>query len=207
MCAELHRLARGLRRHRFPFDPSVFPRNGIYLLFEDGEGGHDGDRIVRVGTHTGPNQLRSRVQQHFIKENKDRSIFRKHIGRALLRRDGDPLAPLWELDLTAAEARKKNAGWGDQVWLAKIEKLVTARIQQRFSFVVLEVPEKEERLRLESRLISTVSLCEECCASPGWLGLMSPKERIRESGLWLINELYKEPLSEDDMTHLRRGGA
>ena len=39
------------------------------------------DRIVRIGTHTGENQLRSRLMQHFVKENKNRSIFRKNIGR------------------------------------------------------------------------------------------------------------------------------
>jgi hypothetical protein len=64
--------------------------NGIYVLFERGEECHDGGRIVRVGTHTGDGQLRSRMLQHFVNENKDRSIFRKNIGRALLNRDRDP---------------------------------------------------------------------------------------------------------------------
>jgi len=34
----------------------------------------------------------SRLLQHFVMENKDRSIFRKNIGRALLARAGDPYA-------------------------------------------------------------------------------------------------------------------
>jgi hypothetical protein len=76
----------------------AFPLNGIYILFEKGETAHDTNRIVRVGTYPGDKQLRSR--QHFLVENKDRSIFRKNIGRALLRRGQDPFLPLWELDRT-----------------------------------------------------------------------------------------------------------
>ena len=68
------------------------PLNGIYLLYERGELGHGADRIVRVGTHTGKNQLVSRLKQHFVHENKDRSIFRKNIGRAILNRQQDPIS-------------------------------------------------------------------------------------------------------------------
>ena len=64
--------------------------------------------------------------------------------------------------------------------------------------MVFRVNDKAERLHWESRIISTVSLCKECRPSPGWLGLDSPKAKIREGGLWLVNELYKEPLSEGD---------
>jgi len=74
---------------RFPFCEDQIPLNGIYILFEKGELAHNTDRIVRIGTHTGINQLRSRLKQHFIVENKDRSIFRKNIGRALLNKNHD----------------------------------------------------------------------------------------------------------------------
>jgi len=81
-CSAVHRLAHRLRRHHYPFKSEAIPSNGIYLLFEKGESGHDGDRIVRIGTHTGRDQLPSRLNEHFLNENKDRSIFRKNIGRA-----------------------------------------------------------------------------------------------------------------------------
>jgi hypothetical protein len=68
---------------------------------------------------------------------------------------------------------------------------------------VFRVDDKSERLNLESKIISTVSRCEQCRPSGGWLGLRSPKDRIRESGLWLVNELYKEPLSATDVERLR----
>src|ERR1700722_18438948 len=100
VCELLHRWANSLPILRFPFDEGLIPPNGIYILFEEGETAHGGQRIVRVGTHTGPNQLRSRLRQHFLIENKDRSIFRKNVGRAILNRDHDPFLLFWEFDLT-----------------------------------------------------------------------------------------------------------
>jgi hypothetical protein len=198
-CDKLHRWFNRRKRHDFPFDEKDIPFNGIYVLFENGELAHGTDRIVRIGTHTGDKQLRSRLKQHFIKENKDRSIFRKNIGRALLNRDKDAFLEEWELDLTSRKAKDK---YGDLIDLEKqkeIEKRTTECIQRNFSFVVFQVPNKEQRLEIESKIISTVSLCDECKPSPDWLGLFSTKRKIRESGLWLVNELYKDPLSENDI--------
>jgi len=135
LCEELHLWANALPRVSFPFDPLALPLNGLYLLFEKGETAHDTTRIVRVGTHTGNDQLRS---------------------------------------------------------LKAIERRVSDYIQTSFSFAVLGVNDKRRRLRFESRLISTLSLCETCHSSTAWLGLFSPKEKIRESGLWLVNELYRQ---------------
>lgn len=198
LCAELHGLAQGVSLQRFPFDRASLPFNGIYLLFESGEKAHGGDRIVRVGTHTGDNQLPSRLVQHFLKENKDRSIFRKNIGRALLNRSKDPYLAEWELDRTSRAARARYGVERDTVKRQAVEREVTEYLQRHFTFVVLRVDEKADRLRLESRIISTLSHCDDCQPSARWLGLNSPKERIRQSGLWLVNELYKEPLTRAD---------
>lgn len=199
LCNTLHLWLNTLPRYRFPFDAAAIPRNGIYILFERGELAHGGDRVVRVGTHTGQNQLRSRLQQHFILENKDRSIFRKNIGRALLEKERDPFAAYWELDRTARLARQ---GQPIDVERQKdIERDVSRSIQECFSFVVFEVADKTERLSLESRIISTVAACPDCKPSGGWLGLSSPKPKIRDSGLWQVNELYKQAFT---MAELRR---
>lgn len=203
ICRELHIFVNGLPRHRFPFDSKSLPQNGIYILFESGEIAHGVDRIVRVGTHTGQNQLRSRLEQHFIKENKDRSIFRKNIGRALLMRNHDSFLEQWELDLTTHAAKQAYSAMIDSEKQKMVERRVTEYIQSHFQFVVIEVRKKEERLQLESKLISTVSLCKDCRPSPGWLGLNSPKEKIRSGGLWIVNELYKQPLTEADIHHLQ----
>ncbi|AIQ40327.1 hypothetical protein [Paenibacillus sp. FSL R5-0912] len=201
-CCNLHEIVNKMTRHHFPFEDNVIPRNGVYLLFETGEYGHGADRIVRVGTHTGPNQLRSRLKQHFVQENKDRSIFRKNIGRCLLNRDKDPYTSVWELDFTTREAKLNNGHLVDPAYQSNIESRVSDYIQKHFSFCVLAIEDKPERLSLESRLISTLSLCDECAPSVQWLGMSSPHEKIRRSGLWQVNELYKEPLNNQDFDRI-----
>ena len=204
-CATLHRWFNACERVSFPFSKERIPPNGIYILFEKGERGHGGDRIVRVGTHTGHHQLPSRLQQHFLKENKDRSIFRKNVGRALLSRAEDPFLSVWELDLTSHQARATHEGQVDRARQLDVEQEVSAYIRDNFTFLVFPVAEQADRLRLESRLISTISLCEECQPSSAWLGRFSPKSRIRECGLWQVNELYKDPFSSDELAMLGEG--
>lgn len=203
-CSKIHKWFNSLNKLKFPFSDDDIPQNGIYVLFEKGEVAHDTDKIVRIGTHNGNNQLISRLKQHFIKENKDRSIFRKNIGRAFLNKDNDPFLKYWNLDLTTKKAKEKYATSIDFEKQYKIEEKITEYLQENFSFVVFEVEEKEKRLELESKLISTVSLCRECKPSTDWLGFYSPKEKIRKSGLWLVNELYKEPLSDNDLKVLEK---
>jgi len=113
-CENLHKWANSLAVFTFPFDETRIPANGIYLLFEKGEKAHGGRRIVRIGTHTGKDQLRSRLRQHFLTENKDRSIFRKNIGRAFLNQADDEFLEKWELDLTSAAARGRHGDGVDK---------------------------------------------------------------------------------------------
>ncbi len=203
-CAALHRFARSLPRLRFPFGAEGIPENGIYILFEKGERAHGGDRIVRIGTHTGNGQLPSRLKQHFSTPNKDRSIFRKNIGRALLNRDEDSFLADWERDLTSRVARETYGAHVNAIKQKRVEGRVSKYIQNNFSFSVIRINKKEDRLRLESGIISSVSLCSACKPSKNWLGNFSPKEKIRESGLWIVNELYKKPLNDKDFTCLKR---
>lgn len=203
-CACIHRLSNDLERHCFPFDKPKIPLNGLYFLFQKGEQSHNQDRIVRIGTHTGNNQLFSRLRQHFINENKDRSIFRKNIGRALLHGRKDPFLEFWELDLTTRKAKNKYSELIDFDYQERLEKEVSKYIQDHFSFSVFEVPDKRDRLELEAKIISTVSWCEECKPSIGWLGNKSPKEKIKKSGLWQVNELYKTPFDNDEIKSLSK---
>jgi hypothetical protein len=202
-CHTIHQWFNGMKKHSFPFNEQEIPKNGIYILFEKEEFAHSTNRIVRIGTHTGNNKLRSRLFQHFLNENKDRSIFRKNIGRALLNKDKDQFLKQWELDLTTKNAKEQYSNSVDFKKQKEVEKKVTKYIQDNFSFVVFQIDDKEKRLEIESRIISTVSLCDECKPSENWLGLFSPKEKIRKSGLWLVNELWKTPLSDKDMIELK----
>jgi hypothetical protein len=197
-CHALHQVSAQLPLYSFPFDERAIPENGIYLLFEEGENAHGHRRIVRIGTHTGDRQLRSRLRQHFIQENKDRSIFRKNIGRALLHRANDPFLTDWNLDLTTAEARRLHATRIDTAKQRSVEALVSHHLQSSCRFTVIPVANKTERLLMESRMISTVSACPLCKPSEGWLGLSSPVAKIRQTGLWQINELFKQPFSDDE---------
>ena len=193
-----------MKRLSFPFSEQDIPKNGIYVLFEKGETAHNGDRIVRIGTHTGQNQLPSRLFQHFLSENKDRSIFRKNIGRALLNKSKDPFLEQWEIDLTTKQAKEKFENSVNLEKQKEIEKQVSKHIQENFTFVVFPIEDKRTRLEVESKIISTVSRCRDCRQSEDWLGNLSPKEKIKESGLWLVNELYKEELSDEEIEELKK---
>ena len=203
-CEYIHNLCNTAKRFNFPFVDNNIPLNGIYILFEKGEHGHNSDRIVRIGTHTGKNQLLSRIHQHFLNENKDRSIFRKNIGRAILNKNNDDYLHLWEYDLTTKANKELYLDLIDIEKQSKIEKEISDYIQNNFAFSLLSIEDKEKRLEIEARIISTVSLCKECKPSENWLGNHSTKEKIRLSGLWLVNELWKQPLSESDTIFIEK---
>jgi hypothetical protein len=204
LCHQLHTLLSQRPRLNFSFGSADVPRNGIYVVFESGEFGHGTDRIVRIGTHIGDGRLYSRLTQHFVKENKDRSIFRKNIGRALLKRNHDTFFDQWQLDLTSRAAKQKYLDGIDKGKLKATESLVTGYTTKYFSFAVFPVERKTDRLDWESKMISTVSLCRECNSSENWLGSFSPISKIRNSGLWLVNELYKDPLDEAEIKTLMK---
>lgn len=201
-CGTLHQWFNRMKKYSFPFEIYEIPKNGIYILFEKGELGHSINRIVRIGTHTGNNQLSSRLNQHFINENKDRSIFRKNIGRALLAKDNDPFLELWELDLTTRKAKEEYSHLIEFNKQNEIEKRVTQYIHDNFWFVVFQVDDITKRLDIEAKIISTISHCKKCIPSKTWLGNFSPKEKIKKSGLWQVNELWKTPLSGNEMADL-----
>lgn len=203
-CELLHRWFNKTKRFKFPFNGEInfIPENGIYILFEKGEKYKNWDRIVRVGTHTGQNQLRSRLNQHFVKKNKDRSIFRKNIGRCFLNKQHNPYLEIWEFDTTSKEAKKKYENKINKEFEKRIERRISEYIQKNLSFTVFEVKTKEERLFWESKIVSTLSWNSDFKPSNKWLGLFSPKNKIRESGLWQVNELYKEPFNKKEILRL-----
>ena len=205
LACELHCLLNKKERFTFPFDKFKLPKNGIYIIFEKGESIGKMDSIVRIGTHTGENQLRSRLMQHFVKENKNRSIFRKNIGRCFLNIENQDYLDSWELDITTKEGREDKLKRIDLEFEKTLEKRISQYIQTNLSFCVFEVNTKEERLFWESKITSTLSNAAkfgEIKPSENWLGNHSTKDKIRESGLWQVNELYKESLTEAELEKL-----
>lgn len=189
---EIHRFFNELERFSYPFDETKIPENGIYVFFEKGEKYHVYDRIVRVGTHTGDGNLLSRINQHLANENKDRSIFRKNIGRAFLNMDKDPFLTQWNLDLTSRKNKEKYLPLLDREKLIEVESRVTKYMHENLSFAVIAIDKKEERLQYEAFLIRTLSAADDFKPSENWLGLNSSVLKIRESGFWLVNELAKK---------------
>jgi len=206
MIKELHKIFNGLERYSFPFKDKEkdIPNNGNYILFEKGELFDNLDRIVRAGTHTGDKQLRSRLNQHFVKENKNRSIFRKNIGRCFLNKDQSPYLPLWELDITSKAEREKNLKLLDLDFEKKLEKRISDYIQNNLSFCVFQVDTKEDRLFWESKIVSTLAISIELRPSKNWLGNHSTKDKIKASGLWQVNELYNEALTARELETLKQ---
>ena len=167
-CGRLHSLARSRPRWHAPFEKSHLPTDGLYLVFERGEQAHGGDRIVRVGSHTGNGTLHSRLNEHFARENKDRSIFRKNIGRALLSRDRDPYLEVWEKGMTSRAARERPPPGYDAERQHQVEGAVSQHLRTNFSIVVIPIPRLQERKELERRIASLLFACPECSPSDAW---------------------------------------
>jgi hypothetical protein len=199
-CEQLHRLLRDRSRFVFPYDDSAMCRNGVYVLFEAGETGHGGERIVRVGTHTGDDNLCGRLKEHFLNPNKDRSIFRKNVGRALLNRDGDPFLAGWDTDRTTHKAR---AGSGlIATRQQEVQLRVTDYIQRSLTFCVVEIRTKAERRRWEDLLIATVAQCPLCAPSAIWLGRHSPLKKISDGKLWQVQGIAGNTLDAKTISEL-----
>ena len=219
LCEWLHDQLERLPAIQYPFDLNRLPENGIYFLYEKGETwglGGERPRIVRIGTHREGN-FRSRIAEHFLLNERkmdfdatrspphDRSIFRKNIGRALLNRSHSPYLAVWNIDFTIKENLKRYEALRDISEERRIESEVTRILRETFFFRFVMLEGQAERMGsagLEARLIGTVARCGACRPSPGWLGLHSPVEKIRQSGLWLVQHLAAEPLREGDQSRL-----
>jgi hypothetical protein len=194
-CQYLHDTLSCLPRLRRE-DLAQVPDNGIYVLFEKGEEGHGVERIVRIGTHTGQNNLALRIREHLYTPNKDRSIFRKHVGRCLLARLCDSFLAQWQIDLTSKASRAINGDKVNKARLKEVEDEVTRYMTENFSFSVLRFDTPPERLRYEERLLSTIFHCPDCAPSETWLGKSHPTSAVmRGCGLWNMQGLRGPVLS------------
>ena len=172
------------------------PLNGVYLFFETEE--PEGLlRVRRIGTHSKDKGLVRRLTDHYFAD-KNNSVFRKHLGAALLKRKG--------------EAASKIQQWikQDTPTLWNIEDQISDLLRQRFQFKCLVVAEPERRKTFEEKLISLFSRCFDHPATG--LGRDAHDTRIVDSGLWNIehvddgwvedNEAFLKAVSElANITH------
>ena len=201
---ELHKLFYNLSRFSYPFEKDLvnIAANGIYIKFEEGETIEGMDRIVRIGTDTGNNQLHSRLFQHFENENQRRSIFRKNIGRCFLKKENNPYLKYWELPITSKAEKEKNFKYIDLDFENKIEQRISSYIQNNFSFCVFRVDNKEDRLFWETKIIATIAQ-SGIKPTSNWLGNNSPKSKIKQYGLWQIQGLMAPPLTLKEFEELK----
>jgi hypothetical protein len=215
LCKWQHEKLEQLPLLKFPFKLQQLPKNGIYFFYEQGEiWGHGGNkpRIVRIGTHRNGN-FRNRIAEHYLfDESKmnfskdkpkpsDRSIFRKNIGRALFNQRKDKYLQVWEKDFIKTENRKKFRHSRAIKKEKEIESEITRILRNSFSFRFIELDSQTARMGkrgLESSLIGTIAQCKLCKPSNNWLGNFSPKKKIRESGLWLVQHLKANEINEKD---------
>lgn len=198
MCDRLHELFNSMSRYTWDQISQIPFFNGIYIMFEKGEQFHGMERIVRVGTHTSSDRLKTRLLDHFVKNNHDGSIFRKNVGKAILNAHRDPYLTTWTIDTSKPE----NPAYLDKEKNADTERRVSDFMRKNFTFTVFQVTDKDERLRMEEAIIATLNADPEFRPSPKWLGLYSPEREIRESGLWLKRGLNGEPLTEVEFSKL-----
>jgi len=201
-CERLHQIVSKFPRFKADFNPTDIPFNGIYFLFERGESYKEYDRIVRIGTHRGQNNLAKRILKLLVTPNKDSSIFRKHIGRCILRRDNDPFVDLWEIDLIPKANREKYAHLINMETLSSVETDVSRYMTENISFSVISVFQQSDRMLYEGRLITTVAQCSECRPSTNWLGLHHPNSIIATTGLWNIQGRNEHALTEEEIETL-----
>lgn len=151
-------------------------QGGIYIIFEKGETYKDFDRIVRVGK--AEKSLLTRLTQHFIKKDKDHSVFRKHIGRSLLRQQH------CDLEIKDWDTKGVNN--------IEIEDKVTEHLIENISFCIIPLSDKEQIKKLEQTLLEVLSIHNRLyhettgkyIQSDNWLGYCNENQKVTESGMW-----------------------
>jgi len=199
----LHHLFNKLPRLDWTMINSLPYKNGIYIMFENGEMYYGMDRIVRVGTHRGQNRLLERLRNHFVIEDADGSIFRKNIGRALLNMNSDPYLHVWDIDMHDPVNKNNYGHLLNEELENELERKISQYLRNNISFVCLPVETEAERLRLEEGIIATLNNDKRFKPSSKWLGLYSPITDISKSGLWNRHGLQGEPLSSQELERIK----
>ncbi|MQL50845.1 hypothetical protein GFC01_00840 [Desulfofundulus thermobenzoicus] len=179
-----------------------WPRRGVYFFFEPGENRCSGAglRVVRVGTHAvssgSGTTLWDRLRTHRGVlgggGNHRASIFRLHVGTALLARGDYPDAVRlsWGRGSSAPkEVRRAEHG---------LECAVSEYIG-KMPFLWLKVDDEpgpaSMRKYIERNAVALLSAASRLridLPSEGWLGHSSRHEAVRVSGLWNVDHVFEE---------------
>lgn len=216
LLAELESACGGRRRLADCHGRMGWPPRGVYYFFENGEVREDGvaPRVVRVGTHAlrpSKSTLWGRLSQHKGNiggsmpggGNHRGSVFRLHVGTALLEDDDRPAAvsSTWSVGSTAK---------GD---VRRVEYPLELAVSEHIGampFLWLEVDDPpgagSDRGVIEARSIALLSNLDRPPVDPPsstWLGHVADRQVIRRSGLWNVNHVAEAP-TVDFLTTLDR---
>lgn len=173
---------------------SPLPKRGVYVFLDPAEPNFSGSapRVVRIGTHGvsagSKASLRGRLRSHLGGTNEignhRGSIFRLHIGRAMLETGpGHASLATWGEGQDATREVKAAE---------RAHEIAVTRYLQRLEVAILEIddePSKDSmRAIAEMQLIALFSDTMRPVDLPaaGWLGSKSPVPSVRQSGLWNV---------------------
>ena len=194
-----------LRRLGDPRAGRGLPTQGVYFLFEPGELRADGTtlRVTRVGTHAVSAGSHSTLWQRLRAHrgtlrgssagggNHRGSVFRRHVGEALLARDGHGALETWGKGSTASRLVRQ----GEHNWEVTVSSYLADFL---FTWVPLPGPASadNDRARLERNAIALLSNLRRPGfnpPSPRWLGRSSSTAEIQASGLWNVEHVAAQP--------------
>jgi hypothetical protein len=206
LLGELEALVGQRRRLSDCTGASGWPAAGVYFFFEDGEVRTDGTtpRVVRVGTHglrSSRSTLWRRLSQHRGTVGGNRpgggnhrgSIFRLHVGEAILNRDGghDAARGTWGVGSNATAAIRATEN--------DLELAVSAVIgAMHVLWLPIDDPPSADSARgvVEAGAISLLSnLGSDIVdpSSPTWLGRYANRPEIVDSGMWNVRHVRDAP--------------
>ncbi len=150
------------------------PLNGIYLFYEKGEKINGKPRIVRVGINTEDGNFKKRIHSHYKGSHKN-SVFRKHVGYAILGQEG-------------VNDKIRNEWYNEKGKFKDMEHNVDRYFNGSFTYKTIEIAQKNLRSQIEQQWIQLLSFHPKNKPSKTWLGKYG-KEPISSSGLWNINHV------------------
>lgn len=198
---DLRERVGGYRYLRSCTSRSGWPKRGVYFFFDDDEprSGGKGPRVVRVGTHAlrygERSTLWGRLRGHRGRNDGKHpgsgdhrgSVFRKHVGAAMIDRDVKlaEVGRTWFLNDVPREER------GAEMTLeVKVSSYVGS-----LPFLWVDVDDEpgpmSERGLIERSAIALLSNGRDPRdpPTPDWLGLHAPDSAMRQSGLWNVRHV------------------
>lgn len=194
-----------------------WPQRGVYFFMEPGEYRTmkpQQQRIVRVGTHAVSTGSKATLWRrlHTHRGSKDgrgnhrASVFRRHAGAAIIARDAfcDARLSQW--------GRGGSASRDIRAMEAEHERSVSAYLGS-MRVLWIEVDDEpgtaSDRAFIERNAIALLSRQCDPVDPPSerWLGLYSPVDAIRRSGLWNVNHVsgrYDSVFLEQFATYVER---